>query len=387
MYPPLSMEQYLAELRYLVNLDSHSSDPEGVRRIAAFFSDGFRKAGWSVDEVSLGPDAGPCLAATNGLPPYDCLILGHMDTVFPKGTASERPFRTDGVRAWGPGVSDMKAGLLFGLFAARAIGEHSDHGSLCFAWNSEEEIGSIRARPWIEELARKSRTVLVLEPARASGNLVNQRKGIGRISATFHGKAAHAGVEPEKGISALNEMGHWITELHDLTDVNRGTTINVGTASGGTGINVVAEKASMEVDIRFTRPEETRRLEEALERLRASPVTPGIRVVSSFIVTRPPMNPSPATKALCALVEDAGRAAGVPVGWQATGGGSDGNFTAALGIPTVDAMGPRGGAAHSMEEYLELSDLPQRFALFMEVLGRLPGAAFPHAGENEGRES
>ena len=371
-----NLDQFLKDLEYLVNIDSQSRDTEGVAAVAAYFEKAFAGIGWKVEKKDFGPAVGPSLKITNGEAPYDSLLLGHLDTVFPKGTVAERPFARDEKRAYGPGVNDMKGGLLFGLYAARALTEEGAPGSFCIVYNSEEEIGSRRARPWIEELARESRTAVILEPARPNGNLMNERKGLGRIDVTFHGKAAHAGVEPEKGVSAVNEMAHWIIGLHGLTDFGKGTTLNAGVVSGGTTPNVVPEKASMTVDVRIKIPEEKNRIDAKIAELKAHPATAGINVEADFFLTRPPMNPSPKTMKLCALVEEAGREAGVEVRWQGTGGGSDGNFTAALDVPTVDGLGPVGGGSHAVTEYVEIGEISSRFALLMGILERIPHALF-----------
>ena len=366
----LHVDQFLKDLEYLVNIDSSSDDPEGVTQVAAFFEKAFRDMGWRVERTELDKSAGPCLHFANGEPPYDALLLGHMDTVFPKGTVAKRPFSRDDTRAYGPGVVDMKSGLLFGLYAARVITAKGMEGSFCIAFNSEEEIGSVRARPWIERLAKESRAVIVLEPARANGNLVNARKGVGQIDVLFHGRAAHAGVEPEKGVNAVNEMARWIIELHALNDFERGTTLNAGVVEGGTAVNVVPELASMNVDVRAKTPDEVERIASKIKELKANPATHGIVVDANFSMTRPPMSPDERTAKLCALVEEAGREAGVEFGWQATGGGSDGNFTAAIGIPTVDGLGPQ-----ATSEFLIIDTISARFALLLGVLGRLPKMA------------
>ena len=376
MKTPFDLEGYLKDLEYLVNIDSQSKDPEGVEKVADFFVGAFENLGWRVEKKRLDPAVGPSLKITNGEPPYDAFLLGHLDTVFPKGTAAERPFSRKGERAYGPGVNDMKSGLLMGLYAARALSDTHAPGSWCFLYNSEEEISSRRARPWIEETARQSRTAIILEPARPNGNYVNQRNGLGRIEVVFHGRAAHAGVEPEKGISAVNEMAHWIVALHGVTDFEKGTTLNVGLVSGGTGANVVPEKASMTVDVRIREPEERERIASKIEELKTNPATPGITVEANFFLTRPPMNPTPQTMKLCRLAEEAGREVGVDVHWQPTGGGSDGNFTAALGVPTVDGFGALGGGSHSVDEYIEIPSLPARFALLLKLLGKIPGTSF-----------
>ena len=370
----LDEERFLKDLEHLVNIDSHSVDVGGVNSVAAFFEGAFAEAGWSVKRVDIGPEAGYCLEIVNEEAPYDAMILGHMDTVFPEGTVAKRPFSREGERAYGPGVIDMKSGLLFALYAARELSARRSAGSFCIAFNSEEETGSRNARRWIESLAGKSRATIVLEPARASGNLVNERKGVGHIEALFKGRAAHAGVEPEKGISAVSELARWVLELNSLADQRLGTTINVGIVSGGTGVNVVPESASMVADVRVKASGEAERLSERIKQLQRSPFTPGIEVEAELVLTRPPMNPDERTARLCALVDEAGHDAGVEFGWQSTGGGSDGNFTAALGIPTVDGLGPMGGNSHSVDEYLDLTTLSARFAMLVGLLERIPGA-------------
>lgn len=371
MRAKLDVEQYLRDLEHLVNIDSHTADPEGVEAVAGFFERAFAEAGWSVRRVDIGAGAGPCLEATNGEPPYDALLLGHMDTVFPKGTVSDRPYSRDGDRAFGPGVVDMKSGLLFALYAARELTATGASGSFCIAFNSEEETGSTSARPWIERLARESRSSIVLEPARASGNLVNQRKGIGHIHAVFHGRAAHAGVEPEKGASAVNEMARWIIELNELANVDRGTTLNTGLVSGGTGANVVPEVASITVDVRVRSLDEAERIAARIEEMKARPFTPGVSVDAGLVMTRPPMNPDAGTQRLCALVEEAAGEAGVEFGWQATGGGSDGNFTAALGVPTLDGLGAVGEGAHARNESIFVNRIADRTALLAKLVAAL----------------
>lgn len=365
------LEKFLSDLEYLVNIDSGTSDPEGVSKVASFFTERFSALGWKVEAKDLHSSVGPCLEITSpGCGDhYEVMLLGHMDTVFPKGTVAERPFRIEGEKAYGPGVVDMKSGCLFALNLAQDLTQSSEAvPSICIALNSHEEIGSRHARPWIEELAKKSSNVLVLEPARANGDLVNERKGLGRFTVSFHGKAAHAGVEPEKGASATNELAHWILEVHALTDWEKGTNLNAGLISGGTSSNAVAEKAEAVFDLRVKSMDEAERVLARIEELKSNPFTPGVTVQVDGGLTRPPMNPSEETLYLCRKVDAAGEELGLKIGWQATGGGSDGNFSGALGVPTVDGMGPVGGRSHSSDEYLELDTLQQRYAFLKRVI-------------------
>lgn len=362
----IPMESYWADLEYLVNIDSGSSQPEGVKRIADFFAGRYAAMGWAACPLHLNDQVGPCLIITNReTEPYDLLLLGHMDTVFPAGTAAERPFCIRGGRAYGPGVNDMKSGCLLMYYALRALQEQQQLGaaSICVVMNSDEEIGSVYSRPTIEALAQKARHAFILEPARANGALVNERKGLGRYTVRFRGVAAHAGVDPEKGISAVNEMAHWIIALHRLTDAAAGTNVNVGLAAGGIGANVVADHAEIKVDLRFKTMEEYQRIADKIRELEQNPATPGIRIEVSGKVTRPPMNVSEQTRKLCAMIDAVAEKHGVPISWTATGGGSDGNFTAYQEVPTIDGLGVIGGGSHGAGEYIEIASVEPRFRL------------------------
>jgi glutamate carboxypeptidase len=301
---------------------------------------------------------------------YEILLMGHMDTVFKAGTAAERPFTIAGGKAHGPGVADMKAGLLYIYYALSSLQAEGclEDTAVCVALNSDEEISSKISRPWLEELSRKSRYALVLEPARANGNLVNTRKGIGRYTIDITGVASHAGVDHEKGRSAISELAHWIHFLHSQTNYEIGTTVNVGMVSGGSAANVVAEQAKAEVDIRICTLEEAARLDRLIRDFAAQPRTAGVSTQVSGGVTRPPMVPSADTLALCSVVEEIAADLGITLGWTATGGGSDGSFAAALGVTTIDGLGPMGGSAHSSNEYLVVDSIEPRFQLLSAVI-------------------
>ena len=374
MTTDFNLSEYLKDLETIVNQDSPSTFPGGVAGVAGFFEKKYAAMGWSVKKHEFDPAVGPCLEIKNReSDKHDLLLIGHMDTVFPQGTASERPYSVKGDRAFGPGVADMKSGLLTMYYALKQLDEEGalDGKTVCVAQNSDEEISSAYSRPWLEELSKKSRMVLILEGARSEGVLVNQRKGVGRFTIDFKGKAAHSGVDPENGRSAIGEMGHWIVALHALTDYDVGTTVNVGVVSGGSVPNMVADGAQARVDMRFREMAEAGRVEQAVKSLGENPKIEGVRAEITGGVTRPPMNPSEKTLEICSRVDAIGNEVGMRVKWVGTGGGSDGNFSAALGIPTLDGLGPAGGRYHSAEEYLEVDTIEPHHRLLKEMIRRL----------------
>jgi glutamate carboxypeptidase len=351
------VDEYLSKLEYLVNIDSGSHDPEGTAKIAAYFTDMFTQLGWSVHSQHLNDKVGPCLAITNkNEAQYDILLIGHMDTVFSKGTSAQRPFSVKDDRAYGPGVVDMKASLLSVYYAIKQLDEAGllKNTAVCIAFNSDEELSSIYSRPWLEALAKKSRYALAMEPARADGSMVNTRRGVGRYSIEFTGVPSHSGIAPEKGVSAINELGHWIIGLHSLTNYAKGTNVNVGVVKGGTTANTVAEYAFAQVDLRMTEIDEVARIQARIQELLANPKTPGIKVAVSGGVTRPPMNPSVEALRLCNTVDKIAKRLDIAFEWIATGGASDANITAALGVPSIDGLGPIGGLSHTVDEYFRL---------------------------------
>jgi glutamate carboxypeptidase len=367
----VDIKKFLANLEILVNIDSGSRHIEGTTKVGKFFTEKFSMLGWNVKSYNFAEDIGPCWEISNtDKGHYDILLALHIDTVFPVGTAAQRPFFIKGDRAYGPGVADMKAACLMTYQALKVLEDEKrlQGINICLAINSEEEIGSKRARSWLEHLAQNSRFVFVLEGARANGDLVLKRKGVGRYDIEFTGLAAHAGVEPEKGINAINELGYWIVELHKLTDFAVGTTINVGVVSGGTNANVVPNQAHAAVDFRFADPSEADRIKTVINNMLTNPYTPGVKIKVTGGVSRLPMNPNEKTEKLCHVIEKIGDELGIAIKWAHTGGGSDGNFSAALGIPTIDGLGPIGGGAHSINEYLTISSIQPRLNLLCEAI-------------------
>lgn len=297
------------------------------------------------------------------------LVLCHYDTVWPAGTVAARPFRVDGDVAYGPGLYDMKASIAMCELVLRSLGPLGLRlpRPLVVLITSDEEIGSPSSRALIEATARDSAFALVLEPpVEPHGALKTARKGIGMYTVELTGRAAHAGVEPEKGASAITELAHQILATNALADPTQGTTINVGIVSGGSGRNVVPATARMEIDARAWTMAEAARVDAALRGL--APVTPGVTLTVSGGFNRPPMERTPASIALFERAQSIGAGLGLTLTEGATGGGSDGNFTAAVGTPTLDGLGAPGQGAHAEHEQISVPGLVERAALLAALL-------------------
>lgn len=369
------LSEYLKELEYLVNFDSGSRIPEGTAKVADYFEEKFKNVGWSVERHHISDEVGPCLEITNGSRDhYDILLIGHMDTVFPRGTAAQRPMRVEGNKVYGPGANDMKASLLSAYYGLMELQEQGklEGSSICLLMNSDEELSSIYSRPLIEKIAQKSSYAIILEPARKGGEMVKQRRGVARYKLHGTGIAAHAGVNPQDGSSAINELAHWILALHGKNNWDKGTSVNVGIVSGGTGPNTIAPHSYGEVDVRFTDMSEIEGIEALMKEMEANPKTPGgARIKTTGGVTRPPMNPTDKTLALCDDITRLSGEIGVSFKWIATGGGSDASFTAAHGVTTVDGFGPVGGDAHTEGEYLLIDTIEPRLRLLQVTLDHI----------------
>lgn len=368
----LELSQYLEELKYLVNIDSVSSEPSGTGKIAAWMKAKFAGLGWRIQGHQFADSIGPCLEITNrAAQEYDVLILAHMDTVFPLGTAAKRPFSIKKGRAYGPGVIDCKGGMLSGFYALSSLERAGalQGKSVCIFLNSDHEgISSKYSRAYSEQLAKKSRAALVLEAGRANGCLVNKRKGIGRYHITVRGVAAHAGVDHKSGRNAIEELAHWIIALQGRTDYEKETTLNVGQVSGGVSISAVPAEAAAALDIRFYDKWEAADIETMMRRMAKHPKVYGTKANFTGGITRPAMVPTEKTLGICRAIDAIGREIGVAFGWAASGGGSDGSFAAALGTPTIDGLGPVGGGAHSQEEYMEIDTVIPRYQLLCRVI-------------------
>jgi glutamate carboxypeptidase len=359
-------------LSELVRLESPSRDKPALDELAALLAGWLSEVGATV-EIVANPHGGDHLigrfAGPAETPP--ALVLGHFDTVWPRGTLERMPFRLDGHgRAHGPGIFDMKASLIIFLTVMWHIKENSRRAPrpIWVIFTSDEEIGSPTSRGLIEKLASNCEYVLVLEPALADGGLKTSRKGVGKFHLAVEGKAAHAGVAPQNGRSAIVELAHQILNLQALQNLDAGTTLNVGVIHGGTTTNVVPAHASAEIDVRVASAAEEARIESALRSL--YPVQPENRLTLSGSFNRPPMERTSASAMLFEKACRLARAGGL--GFELTeghsGGGSDGNFTSALGIPTLDGLGPRGAGAHADDEHILIESLPERATLLHLLL-------------------
>jgi glutamate carboxypeptidase len=346
-------DQMVDQLRRLVEAESFSQDAEGVARCGRVID------GLCRELLGSGPD--PAGAHLVWRRPGDrpVLLLCHFDTVWPPGTLEEFPFTVEDGVARGPGAFDMKAGIVQCLHAVRSVPD----GPVTILFTGDEEIGSPTSRALIEDEARGSRAVLVLEPA-AGPNVKVARKGIGQWRIEVHGRAAHAGLAPESGVNAVVELAEQIRRLDDLARLEEGTTVTVTMAGGGSAGNVVPEQAWCTVDVRMWSDQEADRLARAFESLQ--PVLDGARLEVAGGINRGPLDRE-ASEGLYRRL----RALGYDVGAAAVGGASDGNFTAALGIPTLDGLGPVGGGAHARDEHVELDELPRRTEMVARLVADL----------------
>jgi glutamate carboxypeptidase len=379
---------YLADLERLVNTDCGSYTRDGVDRIGQFVA-GFMAAHGAT--VELRPDpvgrlgstvigtwrggskAAPgseAAAGSEAAPGPRVLLIGHMDTVFDPGTAAERPFAIKDGIATGPGVTDMKSGLLAGLYAVKALVASSrlPFERLTYVANPDEEIGSPSSTPHIREIAAESDACLVLECARANGDIVSSRKGILDARVTIHGRAAHAGVEPEKGRSAVLAAADLVTRLHALNGRWDGVTVNVGVIAGGTRPNVVAERCSFEVDVRAIRRSDLEAAEAEIRSLFDTLVVPDTTAELEPMARWWPMEKLERSGRLVEHAQALARRLGFEVPDAATGGASDANTTSGMGVPSIDGLGPIGGMDHSPAEYLEVASVVPRTTLLAGLL-------------------
>jgi glutamate carboxypeptidase len=305
------------------------------------------------------------------------LLIGHLDTVFPEGTVAQRPFVIEAGRAYGPGVDDMKGGLLTGLYALRALRATRGGGApadwlpfarLTFVANSDEEVGSPSSTPLIERAAADADVAFVLESARENGDIVSARKGIADFRLTVSGRAAHAGVEPEKGRSATLEAAHKTLALSALNGRWDGVTVNVGVLRGGTRPNVVAETCSLEVDLRATTLAGLEAAEAAIRQVALESTVPDTTCAIERVHSWAPMEKTAQIAALADLAINLAGRIGFELRDAATGGASDANTTSGMGVPSLDGLGPVGGADHAPGEYLEIDSIVPRSTLFAALL-------------------
>lgn len=363
-------DQIVATIRELVEIESPSDDKPAVDRLSNLVATKFAALGGTV-KIHPAKDFGNHLqvefAGKSDTKPV--LLLGHYDTVYPLGTLATMPCRIAEDKLTGPGVLDMKSGIALMLHTIAALKDW--HGELprpvTVLLVSEEEVGSDSSRAITESLARKAGAVLVLEPSYGlEGAVKTARKGVGEYQVKVIGKAAHAGLDFQKGVNAIVELARQIQKITDFTDLKRGLTVSVGIVSGGSRTNVVPAEATAQVDVRVARLKDAAGIDKKMRALR--PVNRKCRLQVTGGINRPPMERTAGVAALYEKAVAIARDLGWELGEAAVGGGSDGNFTAGLGIPTLDGLGGVGDGAHASHEHILISQLPRRAALLAGLI-------------------
>src|SRR5467141_509460 len=368
------LPQMLATLRRFVTAESPSLEKAASDRCCRVIAEEWKKRGARVERIAqkhrgdlLRITPAPNKSGSSG----QLLVLGHYDTVYSTGTLAKMPFRLEGGKAYGPGTFDMKAGIVQALFALQGLrqAEIPLRKRLVFVWTSDEEIGSESSRKFFETEARRSDAVFVLEPAFGPrGLLKTARKGVGEAELIVHGRASHAGLAPQEGINAIHELARQLARIEGWNDFRHGVTVNAGIVEGGTRTNVIPERARAVLDLRAVRVSDMRGMERRLHALR--PFHRGARVEITGGFDRPPLERKMSVT-LFARAKSLSNQMNLTLGECTAGGGSDGNFTAALGIPTLDGLGAVGDGAHSTREHILIDTMPQRAALLAALLASL----------------
>lgn len=390
----IPMDRFLSDLEPFINLDTPTADLAACRNAAVFLAARLENAGLSVTRHTCGADGRPLLTAVSpstdhsetqpgnsggsAEKPYDFLLVGHFDTVFPAGTASHRPFRLDAAegRVYGPGTVDMKAGVLLMIYLAEYLTAVHPDIRLCLLLDCDEETGSANSAPFLVEYGEKSRCAFVFEGARKTGQFVSQRKGCRKYEIEITGVASHAGTAPRQGASAIVEMARWITALDKLKRYDRGTSVNIGLVQGGTALNVVPDQCTAKVEVRFTDEKEILRIARAIDRMSRKPSVENTQAHVTCLSDMPPLRLSMETRMLMDQMAAYGIEhqneieAGLldPIDFVSAGGLSDANRLAACGIPVMDGCGPGGGFPHSEKEFLSLDSLQKRYRLLTGLL-------------------
>ncbi len=373
------LDPYLEDLKAIVNIDSGTFTKAGIDRVGAYLQERFTDFGFSTS-FDRQTQYGDHLVATHtGSNPKGprLLLIGHIDTVFSEGEVARRPFaikRSSGKTiATGPGVLDMKSGVLIGMYSLHLLirQQEAAYSSATFICNSDEEIGSPSSRPLIQELARQADAVLVFEPGRAEETVVSSRRGCGQYRVEVHGLSAHAGVEPQRGRNAILELSYQVQKMQALNGTVAGTTLSVGIIHGGERTNVVPDYAYFDMDVRASDQKAARALEVAMRQVTTQNKLQGTTINLSGSMLCQPFERNQANERMVQLVREAGSPLGLKIQDVGSGGASDANTTAAMGIPTLDGLGAGGGLAHNPGEFIELDYLPTRIALVMGLIRKI----------------
>jgi glutamate carboxypeptidase len=361
----------MGTLKRLVELESPSSDKDAVDRLIDYLEEQVQVRGGKSERLPQETFGDLLVSRFGSGDSRPLLVMTHVDTVWPVGTIDRLPWRIESGKAYGPGIFDMKASVAMMFTALDIISDlNLAHRPVVWVINTDEEVGSPVSRPVLEQLARESELVLCLEPpVPPNGALKTERKGVGMFTMTVEGRASHAGADHEAGISAIEEMARQIQWLHSLTDYEAGTTVNVGVVNGGTKRNVVAAHAEALIDLRVTSLAEADRIVPLI--LGAESKVNGTQVTVEGELNRPPMERTEAIAAAFNRAREIGKTVGLDLEEASTGGGSDGNFTAAAGVPTLDGLGCNGSGGHADDEHIDVDRIDQRSALIAALLVNL----------------
>ncbi len=373
------MEHYLDDLKTMVNIDSGTYTKAGIDRVAEYLQERFQSFGFST-HIEQQEKYGNHLVATHtGNAPKGprILLIGHIDTVFPEGEVGRRPFaisqQNGGRIATGPGVLDMKSGVLIGLYGLHILidAQEANYQSVTFVCNSDEEIGSPSSKPLIEELAKQSDAAIVLEPGRAIATVVSSRRTSGQYRVEVRGVSAHAGVEPQRGRNAIHELSYQVQKMQALNGTVAGTTLSVGIIHGGERTNVVPDYAYFDMDVRASDQAGIKAIEAAMGKVVSQKALEGTQITLSGNMLTAPFERNKRNAHLVQLAKEAGSELGLKIEDVGSGGASDANNTAAVGLPTIDGLGAGGGLAHNPGEYIELDYLPTRIALLAGLVQKV----------------
>ena len=374
-----AMPQYIDDLRTIVNIDSGTYTKEGIDRVGDYLSERFAAFGFAT-HVERQQQYGNHLVAThtgktsNGA---RILLIGHIDTVFSEGEVAKRPFaigeRQHKRIATGPGVLDMKSGVLIGMYGLHLLlaAQEAQYQRVTFVCNSDEEIGSPSSKSLIQELAKEADAAIVLEPGRLINTVVSSRRGSGQYRVEVRGVSAHAGVEPQRGRNAILELSYQVQKMQALNGTIPGTTLSVGIIHGGERTNVVPDYAYCDMDVRVSNPHGLKAIEAAMRNVTTQHVLEGTQITLSGGMACMPFERNKRNAHLVQLVKEAGSELGLTIEDVGSGGASDANNTSAVGTPTIDGLGAGGGLAHNPGEYIELDYLPIRIALLAGLVGKI----------------
>ena len=361
----------------LVNIDSGSGHKSGIDKIGHILIEEYKEMGFSIEIKENKQNGNNIIVKHKDAEKPEILLIAHMDTVFPVGTALERPFTIKNGLAFGPGVADMKASQVTLLYAIKYLYEKNNNAfkNVIIILNGDEEIGSPTSRKLIEDISKRVNYALVMEPARKDGSIVSSRRGGGRYILNVHGKSAHSGVAPEEGRSAIEELAHKTIKLNHLSDHENGISVSVGIIEGGDAVNMIPNSATGYVDVRVQNEEQSLEVSREIVSICSIPDVEGTTINLEGGITRPPMELDEKNQKLLTLIKEVGNSFGLTVTDTHTGGGSDASFPSHMGVATVDGVGPIGGKLHNEGEYLEIDSLAERCFLLAKTIEKLSEAS------------